>query len=275
MSCRDDKENKEHKVIDVKSASLSWGSDFDKPYFKDLNFSIDEGSLVAIIGSVGSGKSSLLSGILGEMKLFKGSINVDKSKKIAYVPQQAWIQNMSIRDNILFGKSMDEKLYLNTLESSALVDDLKILPSGDATEIGENGVNLSGGQKQRVSIARALYENPDIYFFDDPLSALDVHVGEHLFYNVLGPNGALKDKTRILVTHAIKFLPYVDKIILMDDGDILCHGTYDELMENKVFQKFEHSLPANQETDSESESDELVINEEDLQDTKQTPNMEI
>ncbi len=144
------------------------------------------------MGTVGSGKSSLISGLLGEMYKFNGIININGS--VAFVPQQAWIQNATLKNNILFEKKLDEKFYARVLETCALKTDLTILPAGDATEIGEKGINLSGGQKQRVSLARAVYSKADIYMLDDPLSAVDAHVGKHIFDEVVGPNGVLRDK---------------------------------------------------------------------------------
>ena len=147
-----------------------------------------------VIGRVGSGKSSLLSGLLGEMhKLNRdGLINIDGS--VAYVPQEAWIQNDTVKNNILFKTEYDEEMYERVLEACSLKPDLDMMPAGDRTEIGEKGINLSGGQKQRISLARALYAQADIYFLDDTLSAVDAHVGKHIFTNVIGPNGMLKDQ---------------------------------------------------------------------------------
>ncbi|OQR74348.1 multidrug resistance-associated protein 1-like [Tropilaelaps mercedesae] len=153
------------------------------------------------------------------------------SSKVAYVPQQAWICNVSLRDNILFTKPYVKSKYEKVLEASALIADLKVLAAGDLTEIGEKGINLSGGQKQRVSIARACYAEADVYFFDDPLSAVDAHVGAHLFEQVLGHTGILQQCTRVLVTHSVALLPAVDHIIMLNDGQIVEEGTYNELVE--------------------------------------------
>ena len=130
--------------------------------------------------------------MLGEMHKYNGNININGS--IAYVAQQAWIQNLTLKDNILFGSKYDMNKYNQVLVSCALINDLNILPGGDMTEIGENGINLSGGQKQRVNLARACYTESDIYLLDDPLSAVDSHVGKHIFDYVIGPNGLLKNK---------------------------------------------------------------------------------
>ena len=189
------------------------------------------------MGSVGSGKSSLVSAFLGEMEKTSGRVNTLGS--IAYVAQQAWIQNASLRDNILFGKSFDKALYDKVVEACALTPDFAMLPAGDQTEIGEKGINLSGGQKQRVSLARAVYANSDIYFLDDPLSAVDSHVGKHIFEQVIGPEGLLKHKTRVLVTHGITYLPQTDKIVVLKDGEVSECGTYQQLLDKKgAFSEF-------------------------------------
>jgi ABC-type multidrug transport system fused ATPase/permease subunit len=147
-----------------------------------------------VVGKVGNGKSSLLSALIGEMYKFSGNVNV--TGRIAYAPQQAWVQNTTLRENILFGRAYDETLYKRVIEACALDLDLRLLPAGDATEIGEKGINLSGGQKQRISLARCLYSDADLYFLDDSLSAVDAHVAAHIFNGTLGPNGFLKDKVQ-------------------------------------------------------------------------------
>lgn len=138
-----------------------------------------------------------------------------------------------MQENILFGKSLDKSLYKRVIEFCALDPDFKILPAGDQTEIGEKGINLSGGQKQRVALARAVYNDSEIYLLDDPLSAVDSHVGKHIFENVIGPNSMLKNKTRLLVTHGITYLPEVDNIVVLKDGEITEIGTYKQLLEKK------------------------------------------
>ncbi|RNA36438.1 multidrug resistance-associated 1 [Brachionus plicatilis] len=213
--------------IAIKTENVDLGWDLS-PLFKDLNLEIKKGKLIAVVGSVGSGKSSLLSGLLGEMnKLNDGKINING--QTAYVPQQAWIQNETVKNNILFGSPYDEKFYNQVLKSCAMLTDLKIMPAGDSTEIGEKGINLSGGQKQRISLARSVYSNADIYMLDDPLSAVDSHVGKHIFDQVIGPKGFLKDKTRIFVTNSLGFLPQVDEIIVLENGMIVEQGQFEDL----------------------------------------------
>ncbi|WFD33272.1 hypothetical protein MCUN1_000085 [Malassezia cuniculi] len=192
---------------------------------------IKRGELCAIIGPVGSGKSSLLLGALGEMRRLSGDVTWS-SPRIAYCSQGAWIMNATVRDNILFGEPFDEARYWECVKRAELVADFEMLQGGDLTEIGERGVTLSGGQKQRVNIARALYYNADIVCLDDPLSAVDAHVGKALFFNAICQLRK-EGKTVLLVTHAIHFLPHVDRIITMADGAIEEIGTYNDLMRNR------------------------------------------
>ena len=183
--------------------------------------------MTAIVGEVGCGKSLLLESILGETDKTIGSIQI-KGKNdlnIAYVPQQVWIQNLTLKNNILFNNSVNNMEYDRIIEACALKTDLEILPAGDNTEIGESGINLSGGQKQRIGIARAVYSNADLYLLDDPLSAVDAHVGKQLFENVLhSKTGLLKDKTRVIATNSLNILQDVDQIIVLDEGVISEQG---------------------------------------------------
>ncbi|XP_055860701.1 multidrug resistance-associated protein 1-like isoform X2 [Biomphalaria glabrata] len=214
-------------VISIKGAELTWDKTSPST-LKNITLNVPKGQLVAVVGQVGSGKSSLVSAILGDMEKRKGSIA--RKGTVAYVPQQAWIQNATVRDNIIFGKGFRERKYKMVVSACELERDFGILIAGDQTEIGEKGINLSGGQKQRVSVARAVYQDCDIYLLDDPLSAVDSHVGKAMFDNVIGPHGLLKDKTRILVTHGVHFLPQVDTIVVMNEGQISEVGSYEELL---------------------------------------------
>lgn len=182
---------------------------------------------VAVCGTVGSGKSSLLSCILGEIPKISGTVNVSGSK--AYVPQSPWIQSGNIRENVLFGSILETSKYERVLQACSLNKDLELFPHGDQTEIGERGINMSGGQKQRIQIARALYQDADIYLMDDPFSAVDAHTGTHLFQECL--MGVLSGKTLIYVTHQVDFLPSADLILVMQDGMITQAGKYDELLQ--------------------------------------------
>ncbi|XP_020285956.1 multidrug resistance-associated protein 1 isoform X1 [Pseudomyrmex gracilis] len=220
-----------HALV-IENGSFCWDNEhIERPILRNINFHVEQGQLVAIVGTVGSGKSSLLSALLGEMDKVNGRVNTKGS--IAYVSQQPWIQNATLQDNVLFGKALNKSVYNRVIEACALSPDLKMLPAGDQTEIGEKGINLSGGQKQRVALARAVYNDSENYFLDDPLSAVDSHVGKHIFENVIGPNGLLKKKTRMLVTHGITYLPEVDNIIVLKEGEITEIGTYKQLLEKK------------------------------------------
>ncbi|KAG0378549.1 hypothetical protein BGX24_003529 [Mortierella sp. AD032] len=200
-----------------------------KPVLSNINLDIAAGSLTAVVGRIGQGKTSLLSAIMGEMYRKQGTVKVYGD--VAYVPQQAWICNATVKDNILFGKIFDQDLYDRIVTASGLRLDLEMLPAGDLTEIGERGINLSGGQKQRISLARAAYQDADVYLLDDPLSAVDAHVDQHLWQHLIGPQGLLKDKTRVLVTHGIHHLDHVDQIVVLKDGAISETGAYQQLMD--------------------------------------------
>uniref|UniRef100_A0A4W4G0I7 ATP-binding cassette, sub-family C (CFTR/MRP), member 2 n=1 Tax=Electrophorus electricus TaxID=8005 RepID=A0A4W4G0I7_ELEEL len=250
-------------AVSVRNGTFTWGSDTE-PALKNVTLDINPGHLVAVVGAVGSGKSSLISALLGEMHSLSGSINVKGS--VAYVPQQAWIQNATLKDNILFGSELNEQKLQRVVEACALEPDLELLPGGVQTEIGEKGINLSGGQKQRVSLARAVYSSADVYLLDDPLSAVDSHVGKHLFERVIGPEGLLKDKTRILVTHGISFLPYMDEIIVVVDGIVSEVGSYSSLRASKgAFSEFldmyakEESNRSDAQKDSAADAEQVDV----------------
>uniref|UniRef100_A0A3Q0R255 ATP-binding cassette sub-family C member 5 n=1 Tax=Amphilophus citrinellus TaxID=61819 RepID=A0A3Q0R255_AMPCI len=185
-----------------------------------------QGKLLGVCGSVGSGKTSLISAILGQMIVLKGSVAV--RGRLAYVAQQAWILNATLRDNILFGLEYEEDRYQSVLSACCLRPDLALLPSADLTEIGERGANLSGGQRQRISLARALYSDRDVYILDDPLSALDTHVASHIFRNAIRKQ--LRHKTVIFVTHQLQYLVDCDDVIMMREGSIVEQGNHDDLM---------------------------------------------
>ena len=229
--------NKMDVALVMNNASFTWAKAANRQILNNISFSAKKGSLIAVVGKVGSGKSSLLAALLGEMNKTEGFVNVNGS--IAYTSQQAWIRNLSVKENILFGEKFSKAKYDKVLENCALVDDLKMLSGGDSTEIGEKGINLSGGQKQRINLARSVYSNRDIFFLDDPLSAVDAHVGKHIFENVIGPKGMLSKKTRILVTHGVTYLPETDIIIALKDGAIVEIGSYHTLLSKKgEFSKF-------------------------------------
>ncbi|CUS12567.1 unnamed protein product [Tuber aestivum] len=203
----------------------------EEPFsLRDIDLRVGHRELIAIVGSVGSGKSSLLAALAGDMR--KTSGNIKRGPRVAYCPQYAWIQNASVRENITFGREFKEDWYADVVDACALQQDLDMLPDGDQTEIGERGITISGGQKQRLNIGRAIYFDADILLMDDPLSAVDAHVGKHLFDKAIC--GLLKDKCRILATHQLHVINKVDRVVWMEDGRIEAVGTFDELMETSV-----------------------------------------
>ncbi|CAF4884216.1 unnamed protein product, partial [Rotaria sp. Silwood1] len=217
----------------------------------------DSSSLIALVGMVGSGKSSILAALLGEMNKVHGCVSINGN--IAYVPQTAWIMNTTLRENILFGRDFDINLYNQIIDACALNQDLDMLPARDQTEIGEKGINLSGGQRQRVSLARALYSNADIYLLDDSLSAVDAHVGTHIFKSVIGPKGLLNGKTRLLVTHGVSHLQKCNDIMIVSEGEIVDHGSFNDLMlRSKILQDFLHSIDTSNAERSQHRGNDLA-----------------
>ncbi|XP_020261320.1 putative ABC transporter C family member 15 isoform X1 [Asparagus officinalis] len=216
--------------IEIDRGIFSWDADMKSPTLSDVQFTVKRGMKVAICGSVGSGKSSLLSSVLGEIPKLGGTVKVSGSK--AYVPQTPWILTGNIQENILFGNPYDSEKYEKTVQGCALVKDFELFASGDLTEIGERGINMSGGQKQRIQIARAVYQDADIYLLDDPFSAVDAHTGSQLFKDCL--MGILKDKTILYVTHQVEFLPAADLILVMQNGRIAQAGKFDELLSQNI-----------------------------------------
>ncbi|KAJ7005027.1 hypothetical protein NC653_009750 [Populus alba x Populus x berolinensis] len=213
-------------AIEIVDGNFSWELSSSSATLKDINFKVLNGMKVAVCGIVGSGKSNLLSSILGELPKISGTLKLCGTK--AYVAQSPWIQSGTIEENILFGKEKDKERYDKVLEACSLKKDLEILSFGDQTGIGERGINLSGGQKQRIQIARALYQDAQIYLFDDPFSAVDAHTGSHLFKEVL--LGLLSSKTVIYVTHQVEFLSAADLILVMKDGRIAQAGKYYDIL---------------------------------------------
>lgn len=236
----------------------------DREPFKlqNMDFSIGRNELVAVIGGVGSGKSSLLAALAGDMRKTKGEVTMGASR--AFCPQYAWIQNATVKDNILFGKEMDKAWYKEVIEACALQADLDMLPQGDLTEIGERGITVSGGQKQRLNIARAIYFDADLILMDDPLSAVDAHVGRHIFDNAI--LGLLKNKSRILATHQLWVLNRCDRIIWLEEGKIQAIDTFDNLMKNHAgFQLLMETTAV-----EEEHKEEAHVNDDEVEEEKKT-----
>ncbi|XP_030874909.1 multidrug resistance-associated protein 6 isoform X2 [Leptonychotes weddellii] len=216
--------------ISIHDGTFAW-SRGSTPCLHRINLTVPQGRLLAVVGAVGAGKSSLLSALLGELSKVEGSVRIKGS--VAYVPQEAWVQNTSVVENVCFRQKLDPLWLERVLEACALWPDVSSFPAGVHTKIGEQGMNLSGGQKQRLSLARAVYRKAAVYLLDDPLAALDAHVGQHVFNQVIGPSGLLHGTTRILVTHALHVLPQADWIVVLEDGAIAEMGPYQELLHRK------------------------------------------
>uniref|UniRef100_A0A8D0D5X3 ATP-binding cassette, sub-family C (CFTR/MRP), member 12 n=1 Tax=Sander lucioperca TaxID=283035 RepID=A0A8D0D5X3_SANLU len=217
-------------VVVMANATLSWTKPLHPPRHRGQGQpGVRSQRLLAVCGTVGNGKTSLICSLLEQLNLQHGSVSVQGS--IAYAAQQAWIFYGTVRDNILMGEPLDHSRYNRVLSCCCLEDDLKILPHGDQTLLGEEGVNLSGGQKQRVSLARAVYSNRDIYLLDDPLSAVDAHVGKHIFEQCIKKE--LLGKSIILVTHQLQYLEFCDEVLVLKDGAVLETGSHVELMKAK------------------------------------------
>ncbi|KAG0431063.1 hypothetical protein HPB47_022134, partial [Ixodes persulcatus] len=202
-------------AVSLRQASFTWARE-EPEVLRDLTLSVKEGSLVAVVGPVGCGKSALLNAILGSLEKVSGSVDVHG--RLAYVAQHSWIQNSTLKENIIFTNTANEERYQKVLETCALKPDLEMLPSGENTQVGDKGINLSGGQKLRINLARAVYHDADVYLLDDPFSAVDVHVASHIFEQCCGAFWHSEVQ--------------VDWIVLLDKGGIKEQGTYRDLLEN-------------------------------------------
>ncbi|XP_048775785.2 ATP-binding cassette sub-family C member 5-like [Ostrea edulis] len=237
-------------------------------HLQNMTFQAQKGQLIGICGPVGCGKSAFLSSIMGRISMISGHLAVNGS--VAYAAQQAWIFNGSLRDNILFGKPFEQERYQNVLSACGLQPDLLLLANGDETEIGDRGTNLSGGQKQRVSLARAVYADSDIYLLDDVLSAVDVHVGRHIFHNCI--KKFLRGKTIIFPTHQLQYLKHCDKILVMENGVFVEQGKHDTLLSaegyyNSMMNQFHQAT----ENPSKTTNDDFTHEDDDDEDQGSTP----
>ncbi|KAH8334612.1 hypothetical protein KR059_012208 [Drosophila kikkawai] len=243
-------------VVELESFKARWNREHIEPVLDNINISLKSPQLVAVIGPVGSGKSSLIQAILGELPRESGKLNV--RGKLSYASQEPWLFNASVRDNILFGLPMDKHRYRNVIRKCALERDFELL-QGDRTLVGERGASLSGGQRARISLARAVYRQADIYLLDDPLSAVDTHVGRHLFEECM--RGFLRDKLVVLVTHQLQFLEHADLIVIMDKGKVTAVGTYEEML--KSGQDFAQLLAQQTHEDNED-----LVQDQDMDEAK-------
>ena len=219
------------ETVLIRDGTFSWDRHQARNVLEDIEFTAYKGELSCIVGRVGSGKSSLLQSMLGDLWKVKGTAEVRGT--VAYASQQTWVLNATVKENIVFGYRYDSEFYERTVKACALLDDFAQLPDGDETVVGERGISLSGGQKARLSLARAVYARADIYLLDDVLSAVDSHVGKHIMEQVLGPRGLLSTKTRILATNAVFILQQASYITLLKEGRIFERGTYKQLIAMK------------------------------------------
>ncbi|XP_028257744.1 multidrug resistance-associated protein 9 [Parambassis ranga] len=267
-----------NSALVMKNATLSWnkpdsqpdnqsenGKTEALPTLRNISFTLPKGKLLGVCGNVGSGKTSLISSILEQMYLLQGSLSADGT--FAYVSQQAWIFHGTVQENILMGEPFDQAKYDRVVDVCCLRADLKILPYGDQTEIGERGLNLSGGQKQRISLARAVYSNKDIFLLDDPLSAVDAHVGKHIFEECIKKE--LKGKSIILVTHQLQYLEFCDDILLLEDGEVREAGNHEALMKDngryaQLISNYQMEQSKAQKEEEESPPDPAQFKEEEV-----------
>ncbi|KAF5273657.1 hypothetical protein FQR65_LT04657 [Abscondita terminalis] len=226
----DMEESSKKGLIRINNGKASWIPNPIVPTLANVQLEIKPGSLCAVVGQVGAGKSSLLNLILKELPLSSGTLEVYGN--VSYSSQEPWLFVSTVRNNILFGLPYIKNRYKNTVKVCALERDFELLPNGDKTLVGERGASLSGGQRARINLARAVYRQADIYLFDDPLSAVDTHVGKHLFEECILKH--LCEKTRILVTHQLQFLKHADLIIIINNGQIEKIGTYGELVHKEL-----------------------------------------
>ncbi len=283
------KQQQQQPALKITNGVFTWDADDGNPTLKNVNLEIKKGELVAIVGLVGSGKSSLILSLLRETNVLKGTVNVNGT--VAYCSQQAWIQNATVRDNILFGLPYVETYYDKILASTMLGPDLKALAGGDQTEIGERGVNLSGGQKARVSLSRALYisNQRDIFLLDDPLSAVDEETAALIFEKAIKSSSSnnnnnntkaiLDNKTRVLVMNShLHLLPEMDKIIVMEEGEIVAFGTLNDVIRKvKWLQKLvnETSGGGGSNHSNEEDHDTTVVVTNEKKDNNLTPSLPI
>ncbi|XP_049951743.1 ATP-binding cassette sub-family C member 4-like isoform X1 [Schistocerca serialis cubense] len=248
-----EKEQSKKTGVIITDACAKWSPVSISETLTNVNLQVKPGMLCAIVGPVGAGKSSLLHAILHELPLSSGSISVDKV--VSYASQEPWLFVGSVRQNILFGQPYDHKKYQQVVKVCALQRDFELFPFGDKTIVGERGVSLSGGQRARINLARAVYRDADVYLLDDPLSAVDTHVGKQLFQECI--DGYLKTKTRILATHQLQYLKSADVIAIINNGRIEYQGTFSDILTNDS--SFSNLLVSSQE-----ESEKVMENEQRL-----------
>ncbi|KXJ70781.1 hypothetical protein RP20_CCG022510 [Aedes albopictus] len=245
------KEHLSEAGVIVDSATARWDPKASEYTLEGVNLHVQPGTLVAVIGPVGAGKSSLIHAILGELPLEGGSIKVNG--EVSYASQEPWLFSATIRQNILFGLPMDKDRYKKVVKTCALERDFQLFSNGDKTIVGERGVSLSGGQKARISLARAVYRRAEVYLLDDPLSAVDSHVGRHLFDHCM--RDFLRGKIVILVTHQLQYLQNADQIVILKHGKVEAVGSYDSLRETGLDFAQLLAAPSGKEDDDSTDTD--------------------
>ncbi|KAH8281368.1 hypothetical protein KR054_000153, partial [Drosophila jambulina] len=239
--------------ISISGLKAKWDSTCPDNTLNGVDLMVQPGAMLAVLGSTGSGKSSLIQAILGELPAEFGEIRINGT--MSYASQEPWLFSGTIRENILFGQPMDRQRYTKVVRQCALERDFELLPFKDKTLVGENGASLSGGQKARISLARAVYREASIYLLDDPLSAVDTNVGKHLFEQCM--RGYLRDRIVVLITHQTQFLQHVDQIVIMDKGQVRAVGSYESLLKAGVdFANFVVDHQQKEEIEKEVELDE-------------------
>ncbi|KAK9297340.1 hypothetical protein QLX08_008913 [Tetragonisca angustula] len=221
--------NDETYAVKMCNLTAKWEPNQIENTLENVNVEIEKGKMYAIIGTVGAGKSSLLSAVLGEINVTGGHVRVNGS--LSYAGQEAWVFGSTVRQNILFGQPYDRHRYQKVVKACSLQSDFKQFPQGDQTIVGERGSSLSGGQKARINLARSLYRQADIYLLDDPLSAVDTHVSKHLFEECM--RRYLAGKTRILATHQLQYVKNVDTIILVEQGKVTVFSHFQDLLNQR------------------------------------------
>lgn len=264
-------------LVDLKNVSVKWNSELEDYSLENITMTASSGDLGVIIGPVGSGKTTLLYTILRELHPLVGSVHINGT--VSYASQEPWLFTGSIRQNIIFGQDFNQDRYDQVIKSCSLESDFKLFPYGDRTVVGDRGASLSGGQRARINLARAIYKDADIYLLDDPLSAVDTHVGRYMFKECI--QEYLKEKCVILVTHQLQYLKDVKKIYLMDSGKIDFSGTYEEIAksEKEFAQLFKDlKVSESEETNDKDDSDENmkdgIEERKEIKDTKESSNKE-
>uniref|UniRef100_A0A8C8FP16 ATP-binding cassette, sub-family C (CFTR/MRP), member 8 n=1 Tax=Oncorhynchus tshawytscha TaxID=74940 RepID=A0A8C8FP16_ONCTS len=267
-SCPRNHNNKYQAVVSTQLSHNQWESVFDicfdqygTPTLSNINSKVPFGQLTMIVGQVGCGKSSLLLAALGEMQRVSGTVTWNilpsldserddscfhcvylgrKRGSVAYASQKPWLLNATLVENITFEMPMIKPRYKAVIEACSLQPDIDILPQGDLTEIGERGIILSGGQRQRIGVARALYQQTNVVLLDDPFSALDIHLSDHLMQEGICKLLREEKRTVVLVTHKLQYLPHADWIIAMKDGTIQTEGTLKDIQNSdpKLFEQW-------------------------------------